>query len=797
MTAYRFDDFVLDAAKRELVRAGAPVRLSRRAFDCLACLLAHRDRDVGRDELVAAVFGRPDVSDAQLGQIVLRARRAVGDDGHDQRRIRTVPRYGFRWIGGTETLADAPGNAGSAPEIPDTPAATRSAALRPHPPPGATRGRRARLAALLLVPAVAVLATLAMRPLLRAPAAPVATPASTTADLPQRATVLVLPSRIDGPDGMQWARMGLMDYLADRLRRTGLPVPPSETTLRMAGNTGPGAAADLRRRAGAGLLVDSHAIYRDGRWRVELAATAGDGITQRGRAGHADLIRAARTACDRLLAALGRTPPDDGEEDPPPGLHERLLRAQAATLANELDAARAILRTAPELQRQAPQLRYRLAQVDFHAGLYERSLAELDALLAQAGSDDPLFRGNLLNARGANRIRLDRHDQARRDFEAAVALLDPQRHPAEAGKALNGRGITRLILGDFDGALADLGRARILLMRIGDAVGAARIDANLGHLERRRDHPHQALAHFVAAARAFESLGAINELASTRSMVVDTHLQLLQNAQAAQASERALAMRPRIGDVAQRAMVDLTRAQALLRLGRLREAGRLLAAPAADSRPTDFLRDQAALLRVELALQAGRAAAAVRLADAALAEWTPAAEPIRGWMLLRREQAALAAELPGLAPGQAVAGAEPSLPDYLIRAIALQRGGEEAMAHQAYRQALAEADRAGAPRDLVEVADDYVPWLIEQGRLSEAAELAGRVAPWAAHDFDAALLQLRVHHATGQREAWQDALRAVRRLAGERTVAPFLLLPPAAEPAQAIDPDALSADAMK
>ncbi|WP_407353170.1 winged helix-turn-helix domain-containing protein [Luteimonas sp. R10] len=794
MTAYRFDDFVLDVAKRELARAGGPVRLSPRAFDCLVHLLGHRDRDVGRDELVAAVFGRTDVSDAQLGQIVLRARRAVGDDGQGQRRIRTVPRYGFRWVGEAETLVDAPADmVGPVPTAPGASATTRAPAARSRPPHAEARRARGWPVA-LLVSGMAAVVVLAARPLLRAP--PAAAEAAAAAS--RGTAVVVLPSRIDGPDDMQWARMGLMDYLADRLRRAGLPVPPSETTLRLAdrAGAGAGAATDLRRLADAELLVGSRATYRDTRWRVELTAVAADGIAQRGRAEHADLISAARNACDRLLSALGRTPPADGEHAPP-DLQERLLRAQAATLANELDAARAILRAAPELQRQAPQLRYRLAQVDFHAGLYERSLAELDALLAQAGSGDPLFRGNLLNARGANRIRLDRYHEAQSDFEAAVALLDPQRHPVEAGKALNGRGVARLVLGDFEGASADLGRARILLMRIGDAVGAARVDANLGHLERRRDHPHQALAHFVSATRAFESLGAINELASTRAMVVDAHLQLLQNDQAAQASERALAMRPRIGDVAQRAMVDLDHARVLLRLGRLREAAGLLAAPAADSRPNDFLRGLAALLRVELALQAGRAGPAVRLADAALAQWPAAAEPIRGWMLLRREQAALAAELPGLAAGQTVAGGEPSLPDALVRAIALQRGGDEAAAHQAYRQALLEADRAGAPHDLVEVANAYLPWLIEQGHLAEAAELAGRVAPWASYDFDAAVLQLRIHHASGQREAWQAARQDVRRLAGERTIAPFLLLPPVAESTQAHDPDAILIDAMK
>ena len=94
---YLFDDFRLDRSARELRRGGAPVTVPTRVFDCLVYLIDNRDRAVGRDELVAALWGRVDVSDAQLGQIVLRARRAIGDDGNDQRYIRTMPKFGYRW----------------------------------------------------------------------------------------------------------------------------------------------------------------------------------------------------------------------------------------------------------------------------------------------------------------------------------------------------------------------------------------------------------------------------------------------------------------------------------------------------------------------------------------------------------------------------------------------------------------------------------------------------------------------------------------------------------------------------
>ncbi|MFI4968800.1 MAG: transcriptional regulator [Lysobacterales bacterium] len=67
----------LDPA-RELHCSDVLVTLSPKVFDCLTYPIAHRDRAVGRDELIAAVWGRVDVTDTLLGQTVLKARRAIG-----------------------------------------------------------------------------------------------------------------------------------------------------------------------------------------------------------------------------------------------------------------------------------------------------------------------------------------------------------------------------------------------------------------------------------------------------------------------------------------------------------------------------------------------------------------------------------------------------------------------------------------------------------------------------------------------------------------------------------------------
>ncbi|WP_257388759.1 winged helix-turn-helix domain-containing protein, partial [Tahibacter caeni] len=137
---YRFATFRLDVAKRELHADGVLRTLSPKVFDGLVWLIEHRDRAVGRDELIAAVWGRADVTDAQLGQLMRKLRRTIGDAGDDQAFVRTVPRFGYRWVAPTEVEAAGPA---------DTPAASATVASVPAAPApaAAPRQRRGRLIA--------------------------------------------------------------------------------------------------------------------------------------------------------------------------------------------------------------------------------------------------------------------------------------------------------------------------------------------------------------------------------------------------------------------------------------------------------------------------------------------------------------------------------------------------------------------------------------------------------------------------------------------------------------------------
>jgi TolB-like protein len=96
---YHFNDFVLDPDRRELRRDGRLVGLEPQVFDLLEFLIRARDRVVSRDDVLEAVWHRRIVSDATLSSRISAARSAIGDNGDEQRLIRTVARKGFRFVG--------------------------------------------------------------------------------------------------------------------------------------------------------------------------------------------------------------------------------------------------------------------------------------------------------------------------------------------------------------------------------------------------------------------------------------------------------------------------------------------------------------------------------------------------------------------------------------------------------------------------------------------------------------------------------------------------------------------------
>jgi DNA-binding winged helix-turn-helix (wHTH) protein/tetratricopeptide (TPR) repeat protein len=767
---YLFDDFRLDRSARELRRGGVPVNVPTRVFDCLLYLIENRERAVGRDELVAALWGRVDVSDAQLGQIVLRARRAIGDDGNDQRYIRTMPKFGYRWQAEVRTLsAPTPGGAADAPAD-ATPAAPATDTARQAAAPAAPRSRHGRpvLVAIVLI----VLAAAAVAWALRHPSTPARADASPGA--------LVRPLDVTATPPQDWLRLGGMDALATRLRAGGLRVPPSEAVL--AALHADADDARLRAATGVDLLVDGAATVTAQGWHVVLHARPAQGEPTVVEADGRDALPTLRAAGDRLLVRLGRLAPD--EAGPDAALDETLQRANAAMLANQLEVARAILLRAPALVQAEPQLRYRLAQVDFRAGNLDAVAKALTSLLEdEPAAKDPALRAGALTGLGTIHLNRGDYAESERDFSAAISEVEAWHRPLELGQAYSGRGAARAAQGRYAEALQDLARARIELQQAGDIPGQGRIDMVAGELELARGRVDAAQPVLERAVAVFERFDAVNEHLHTLSMLFACRERLLDHAGALALSDRAWALRARVRDPQLRMQMLADRIDVLYALGRLAEAGALLGEAAqepAPRNPESGLR--IARARASIALDEARWQDAESIASNALAgERTPDLAPLRAWFHAARSRALVAlgrAEQAAFAPEAAPADARSLAWETLAGALVDAAAGRRDAADAAFARALAHADAGGVADDLVAAVDAYGRWLLATGRDADAQATIGRVAGWADRDYRCALLQLELFRHLRAAAPWYRALAQAEKLAGERVIPPVLRRPP-------------------
>jgi len=101
---FRIGPVELDEPRRELSAGGAVVAVEPKIFDVLLHLIRHRDRVVGKDELLDRFWPDDGVGDGALAVCVHRARRLLASVGAGEGLIRNVPRRGYRFVGAVETV---------------------------------------------------------------------------------------------------------------------------------------------------------------------------------------------------------------------------------------------------------------------------------------------------------------------------------------------------------------------------------------------------------------------------------------------------------------------------------------------------------------------------------------------------------------------------------------------------------------------------------------------------------------------------------------------------------------------
>lgn len=771
------EDVTIDPDARELKHRGQLVVLAPPVFDCIAYLLANRERAVGRDELVAGVWGRVEIADATVHQTVMKARRALGDSGEEQRTIRTVPRFGYRWIAPVEPLA-----ASSSILRQEVSAAEPASAARLSAEAVGT-GRMSRaipigiavLAALILASVVWLLAS-------RETSKP---PTATAAD---SAALVVLPVSVAAGGDTAWIPLGVMDAIGSYLRDGGEAVVPSRIVIGLLDGSN-GREPDVARwrdATGATRIVRSEARRNGERWIVALALEGAGPEPVRTEGEADDVVTAARTASRQLIerlhpdARIGRGSNETDE------VSLLLQRARAELLANRIDVAAAVLDAAPATMKAKPEVRLLRAEVDYRAGRLDAARTAYEDLLgALSGESEPLQRAQVLIALGSIARTSADFVEAERDYVQAIALLAPLHDAIALGRAHLYRGTALGSLTRFDEARTEIALARVLLGGAGDAQGVASADAAMATVDADRGRLSEASKNLERAIDRLERLGEHAAALDLRIALAQMRTEMLEHGTAL--DESSLAWREIGGQTGHRlyVMAGSVHARALAAVGRLEEAGRVLARVENMATDRTYQWRYERTVAAQLAMRTGHPDRAERIgAEIGMAEgietetylgplllvWTRAARVRGDAEAVRAADARAAAWSARNAEGPSDEGVYA----VLIEAERLRASNDREGSNRAYKTALARASALGVPMHLVAVVLSYADALIAEGALDDAAAIVGQVSVMAATDFDCAILTARLHQALGNRDAWRDAVAHARALAGERQVPPAI-----------------------
>ncbi len=165
--ALRFGAFEMDMRSGELRRNGKLVRLQPQPFKVLALLAERPGEVVAREEIQSRVWPAGTFVDFEqsLNFCIRQIRAALGDSALHPRYVETLPRRGYRWVGGPVERVVPPATVHAWPRpVPDGPAHGNGALeqVEAPPAPAGARDRRWTTVALALAASALVLGAVAV-----------------------------------------------------------------------------------------------------------------------------------------------------------------------------------------------------------------------------------------------------------------------------------------------------------------------------------------------------------------------------------------------------------------------------------------------------------------------------------------------------------------------------------------------------------------------------------------------------------------------------------------------------------
>lgn len=676
---YHWGEWSLDRDAGLLKRQGRPVDASRKVMECIGHLIGHRDRVVGYDELIRKVWGHDNVSNHQLSQVILSARRLLGDDGQNQRLIRTASGLGYQWVG----------------MLDDAPAAPSAPASSSDPMPSQTAS-------------------------------------------PPHAGVVPIPAPTPPPEPRH-----------DSGEARDPQAQPPEQGRMPAGPDAPAAAgrANGFRLALTVVLLLCVAVYA---WR----RGADDGASTPGR-----------EAMPAGAASIGAL--------------------EIAMRAGDFDAVREGLTALPPSMAESPDATLIAMRLDFHRGRFERARDKLDAQLALArGAEDPIWQAKLLVFESMLKGRQGATASEREtSIQAALDLLEPLGEaaaPEVLADALRGRSAVQLLQGRHEAALRDLNSSGQIYERIGDARSAIAVRTDRARIWMRTGRLEDALRTMRSVADDYQARSdKIGQVGSFNTMA-RIQMELLRWEDAVQTSDRALAVLRETPVIERRDRALQLRAQAMTRLGRLRQARALL-----EEVGTLQGDEASSMIAVLYLLEAGRTASALKAS--AVAFWEGDRDDpddilldtregaLLAWMIAAQRIADAGAAMPTPSPAQVNALRNPmSIAGTIAGARWAMSQGDDARAEPLLREALDEARRKGMRYHLVLASEPMLDLLLRQGRTADARRLLEDVRAFdrerTDQDYAFTVQRWRLAVATGDNRATETLGEKLRALAGERHI---------------------------
>ncbi len=149
-------DFLeLDLRRYELRRGSSVLKLEKIPMELLILLVERRDQLVGREEIIARLWGKDVFLDTEQGinTAIRKIRLTLRDDPNDPRFLQTIVGKGYRFVGPITVVGATPAVAAARVPVPATDEETQ-----PSRPKTALRWKLVAFAAVFMLASAAVVA---------------------------------------------------------------------------------------------------------------------------------------------------------------------------------------------------------------------------------------------------------------------------------------------------------------------------------------------------------------------------------------------------------------------------------------------------------------------------------------------------------------------------------------------------------------------------------------------------------------------------------------------------------------